>query len=145
MELVDKIGVIYWSYKESTEIMAEKISNGIDEAGAKVILVNVVDFDINTIDSYYKIALGCPAMEGEALEKSEFEPFFKAISGHLNGKKVALFGSHGWGDGEWMRQWQDRVTGDGATLVNGEGLIVNETPDDDALASCKALGEALAK
>ena len=56
-----------------------------------------------------------------------------------------LFGSYGWGDGEWMRQWQDRVTGDGATLVNGEGLIVNETPDDDALASCKALGEALAK
>ena len=83
--------------------------------------------------------------DAEELEDSEFEPFFAGIEGKLSGKKVALFGSYGWGDGEWMRQWQDRVTGDGATLVNGEGLIVNETPDDDALASCKALGEALAK
>lgn len=75
MELVDKIGVIYWSYKESTEIMAEKISNGIDEAGAKAILVNVVDFDIKTIDTYHKIALGCPAMEGEGLEKTNSSRF----------------------------------------------------------------------
>ena len=70
---------------------------------------------------------------------------YQDLRGSLSGKPVGLFGSYGWGDGEWMRQWQDRVTGDGATLVNGEGLIVNETPDDDALASCKALGEALAK
>lgn len=70
---------------------------------------------------------------------------FRKHRGQALRQKVALFGSYGWGDGEWMRQWQDRITGDGATLVNGEGLIVNETPDDDDLASCKALGEALAK
>ena len=108
-------------------------------------IVFVSSASIDELKSETAFALGCPAMGAEELEDSEFEPFFAGIEGKLSGKKVALFGSYGWGDGEWMRQWQDRVTGDGATLVNGEGLIVNETPDDDALASCKALGEALAK
>ncbi len=144
MELVDKIGVIYWSYKESTEIMAEKISNGIDEAGAKAILVNVVDFDINTIDSYYKIALGCPAMEGEALEKSEFEPFFKAISGHLKGKKVALFGSHGWGAGEWMQIWENQVKDLGAILFD-HGLTILGEPDKASRRRCVEFGKAFAE
>jgi flavodoxin short chain len=144
MELVDKIGVIYWSYKESTEIMAEKISNGIDEAGAKAILVNVVDFDINSIDSYYKIALGCPAMEGESLEKSEFEPLFKAISEHLKGKKVALFGSHGWGDGKWMQDWENQVKDLGAILFD-KGLTIFGEPDKEGRHRCVAFGKAFAE
>ncbi|PKM48624.1 MAG: flavodoxin [Firmicutes bacterium HGW-Firmicutes-6] len=144
MELVDKIGVIYWSYKESTEIMAEKISNGIDEAGAKAILVNVVDFDINSIDSYFKIALGCPAMEGEALEKSEFEPLFKAISEHLKGKKVALFGSHGWGAGEWMRDWENQVKDLGAILFD-KGLTILGEPDKEGRHRCVEFGKAFAE
>ena len=144
MELVDKIGVIYWSYKESTEIMAEKISNGIDEAGAKAILVNVVDFDIDSIDSYYKIALGCPAMAGEALEKSEFEPFFKAISTHLKGKKVALFGSHGWGDGEWIQDWENQVKGLGAILFD-KGLTILGEPDKEGRHRCVEFGKAFAE
>ncbi|MGN0631775.1 MAG: DUF3793 family protein [Ruminococcus sp.] len=86
---------------------------------------------------------GCPAMGAEVLEEDEFEPFFSAIEGSLNGKKVALFGSYGWGDGEWMRNWEERVKSDGAILVNGEGLIVNETPSDDDLEKCTNLGKAL--
>lgn len=144
MELLDKIGVIYWSYKESTEIMAEKISNGIDEAGAKAILVNVVDFDMNTIDSYAKFALGCPAMEGEALEKSEFEPFFKAVSDHLKGKKVALFGSHGWGDRAWMQAWENQVKDLGAILFE-QGLTILGEPDKEGRHRCVEFGKAFAE
>jgi flavodoxin short chain len=124
--------------------MAEKISNGIDEAGAKAILVNVVDFDINSIDSYYKIALGCPAMEGEALEKSEFEPFFQAISEHLKDKKVALFGSHGWGDSQWMREWENQVKDLGAILFD-QGLTILGEPDKEGRHRCVEFGKAFAE
>ena len=118
-----KTAVIYWSGTGNTEAMAKAVAEG---AGAECFAVS--EFSGN-VEDYDAIALGCPAMGAEELEDSEFEPFFAGIEGKLSGKKVALFGSYG----------------DGATLVNGEGLIVNETPDDDALASCKALGEALAK
>ena len=84
-------------------------------------------------------------MGDEVLEESEFEPFFTAIEGALSGKTIALFGSYGWGDGEWMRNWEERVKNDGAVLLNDEGLIVNEAPSDEDLEKCKALGEALTK
>lgn len=144
MELIDKIGVIYWSEKESTEIMAEKISNGIDEAGSKAILVNVVDFDVKSIDTYNKIVLGCPSMTGETLEKSEFEPFFLAISDHLKGKKVALFGSHGWGKGKWMTDWEDRVKDLGAILFD-KGMTILGEPDKNGRHQCVEFGKAFAK
>ena len=142
---MSKISVVYWSQSGNTAAMAEAVAKGVTDAGKEAEIVFVSSASIDELKSETVFALGCPAMGAEELEDSEFEPFFAGIEGKLSGKKVALFGSYGWGDGEWMRQWQDRVTGDGATLVNGEGLIVNETPDDDALASCKALGEALAK
>ena len=112
-----KTAVIYWSGTGNTEAMAKAVAEG---AGAECFAVS--EFSGN-VEDYDAIALGCPAMGAEELEDSEFEPFFAGIEGKLSGKKVALFGSYGWGDGEWMRQWQDRVTGDDATLVNGEGLI----------------------
>ena len=142
---MSKISVVYWSQSGNTAAMAEAVAKGVTDAGKEAEIVFVSSASIDELKSETAFALGCPAMGAEELEDSEFEPFFAGIEGKLSGKKIALFGSYGWGDGEWMRQWQDRVTGDGATLVNGEGLIVNETPDDDALASCKALGEALAK
>ena len=142
---MSKISVVYWSQSGNTAAMAEAVAKGVTDAGKEAEIVFVSSASIDELKSETAFALGCPAMGAEELEESEFEPFFAGIEGKLSGKKIALFGSYGWGDGEWMRQWQDRVTGDGATLVNGEGLIVNETPDDDALASCKALGEALAK
>ena len=132
-----KAAVIYWSGTGNTEAMANKVAEG---AGAD--LFAVADFGGNVAD-YDCLAFGCPAMGAEVLEEDEFEPFFASIEGDLKGKKVALFGSYGWGDGEWMRDWAERVTNDGADLVQGEGLIVNETPDDEALEKCKALGEAL--
>lgn len=132
-----KTAVIYWSGTGNTEAMARAVAEG---AGAE--LFSVTDFN-GSISDYDAVAFGCPAMGAETLEEYEFEPFFTGVEGQLSGKKVALFGSYGWGDGEWMRLWAERVTADGAVLVNGEGLIVNETPDDDALAQCKALGRKL--
>ena len=117
--------------------MAQAVAEG---AGAE--LFSVSDFKGN-IGDYDAVAFGCPAMGAEVLEETEFEPFFIGIEGQLSGKKVALFGSYGWGDGEWMRNWEEQVKADGAVLVNGEGLIVNETPDDTALEQCKELGRAL--
>ncbi len=134
-----KIAVIYWSGTGNTEAMAKAVAEG---AGAE--LFSVSEFSGDVAD-YDRLAFGCPAMGAENLEEGEFEPFFTDNEGKLSDKKVALFGSYGWGDGEWMRQWADRVTADGAELVNGEGLIVNETPDDSALADCKALGAKLAE
>ena len=142
---MSKTAIIYWSGTGNTEAMANAIFDGAKEVNADTKLFSVDQITADEAKDYNNLILGCPAMGAEELEDSEFEPFFTGIEGKIAGKKIALFGSYGWGDGEWMRLWQDRVTGAGATLVNGEGLIVNETPDDDALASCKALGEALAK
>ena len=100
--------------------------------------------DAAKLGEYDVVAFGCPAMGAEQLEESEFEPMFAGLEGSLNGKKVALFGSYGWGDGQWMRDWCERVKEDGAQLFSDEGLICNETPDDDAQAACRKLGADLA-
>ena len=131
-----KTAVIYWSGTGNTEAMAKAIAEG---AGADLFSVSEFDGDISAYD---RVAFGCPAMGAEELEDSEFEPFFAGVEDKLNGKTVALFGSYGWGDGEWMRLWADRVKSAGAVLLNDEGLIVNETPSDDDLADCKALGRS---
>ncbi|CCY17703.1 flavodoxin [Eubacterium sp. CAG:786] len=134
-----KTAVIYWSGSGNTEAMAKAVAEG---AGAELFIVS--DFS-GDVAEYDRLAFGCPAMGAENLEESEFEPFFAENEDKLSGKKVALFGSYGWGDGEWMREWAERVKNDGAVLVNDEGLIVNEAPDDAALAECKALGAKLAE
>lgn len=134
-----KVAVIYWSGTGNTEQMAAAIAEG---AGAE--LFPVSDFS-GDIAEYDRVAFGCSAMGDEVLEESEFEPFFASIESTLSGKTIALFGSYGWGDGQWMRDWEERVKADGAVLLNGEGLIVNETPSDDDLELCKALGAKLAE
>ena len=110
--------------------------------GAEAELFAVSDFS-GSIGDYEAVAFGCPAMGDEVLEESEFEPFFTSVEGELSGKKVVLFGSYGWGDGEWMRNWEERVKKAGAELVGGEGCIVNDAPSDDDEAKLKELGAAL--
>ena len=141
---MSKLAVIYWSMTGNTEAMAQAVADGAKEAGADVSLVSVSNITPAQAAGYDLLALGCPAMGDEVLEESEFEPFFTDLEGSLRGKTVGLFGSYGWGDGQWMRDWQDRTEQAGARLFRGEGLIVNETPDDDALADCKAFGRELA-
>lgn len=134
-----KTAVIFWSGTGNTETMAQAVA---ESAGAE--LFSVSDFSGN-IEDYDAIAFGCPAMGSEVLEENEFEPFFTNIENKLNGKEIALFGSYDWGDGEWMRSWEERAKSDGAVIVGGEGLIANNTPTDNDLAKCTELGKMLVK
>lgn len=140
---MNKVAVVYWSGTGNTQAMAEAVAEGAKNAGAQADLFSVSDTSADAAAAYDRLALGCPAMGAEVLEESEFEPFFTELEGRLSGKKVALFGSYGWGDGQWMRDWADRLAASGAA-ASGEPLIVNEAPDDDGLAQCRALGAALA-
>lgn len=139
---MDKIAVIYWSGTGNTEAMAAAVAEGARDAGAEVTLATAAAFDTARLDGLDGVAFGCPAMGGEQLEESEFEPLFTACEGKLNGKRLGLFGSYGWGDGEWMRSWEETCRGDGAQLV-AEPVICQDAPDEEVLAACRALGAAL--
>ncbi|MCD7945310.1 MAG: flavodoxin [Clostridiales bacterium] len=141
---MSKTAVIYWSQTGNTEQMANAVAEGVIAAGGEAELFPVSDITPEDALAYSSLALGCPAMGAEELEEAEFAPFYEAIQGSLAGKRVALFGSYGWGDGEWMRNWQAEVESTGAELVGGEGLITNNEPDEEALEACKSLGAALA-
>ena len=141
---MSKIAVIYWSMSGNTEAMANAIAEGAERAGAEVDVKQVSEITVDQALEYDKLALGCPAMGAEVLEESEFEPFFSQLEGRLSGKSVALFGSYGWGDGQWMRDWEERTDRAGGTVCQGEGLILHETPDESGLDRCRALGAALA-
>lgn len=139
---MSKIAVVYWSGTGNTESMADAVAQGAKDKGAEVKLFTPDSFNSSMVDEFDAIAFGCPAMGAEELEESEFEPMFSDCESKLGGKKIALFGSYGWGDGEWMRTWEDTCRGDGAEVVS-EPVICNEAPDDSALDECKALGVAL--
>ena len=136
---MNKTAVIYWSGTGNTQAMAEAVAQGAEGQ-----LFAVSEISAAEAAAYDALALGCPAMGDEVLEENEFEPFFSELEASLAGKKVALFGSYGWGDGQWMREWQERAVSAGAQLCGGEGLILNETPDADGLAACQKLGADLA-
>ena len=139
---MSKVAVVYWSSTGNTEAMANAVVDGAKEKGADVTLHECADFRPELVADYDAIAFGCPAMGAEELEDSEFEPMFSDCEGKLGGKKIALFGSYGWGDGEWMRTWEETCKADGAVLAC-ESVLANEAPDDNAVAACQALGKAL--
>ena len=141
---MSKVAVVYWSGTGNTEAMAMAVAEGAKGKGAEVSVITAAEFSPEQVGEYSAIAFGCPSMGSEQLEESEFEPMFAGLEGSLNGKKVALFGSYGWGDGQWMRDWCERAKEDGAQLFSDEGLICNETPDDDVQAACRKLGADLA-
>ena len=139
-----KTAVVYWSGTGNTEAMAHAVAEGMTAAGAEAVLLTPAEVAPGDLNAYAAIAFGCPAMGAEVLEETEFQPMFDACKRSLGGKRVALFGSYGWGDGQWMRDWCERVKEDGAQLFSDEGLICNETPDDDVQAACRKLGADLA-
>ena len=140
---MSKIAVIYWSGTGNTEQMAQAVAEGAQAAGAEVETFTVDAIDAGTAAEYSKLALGCPSMGDEVLEEDEMEPFFTALEGKISGKKVVLFGSYDWGDGQWMRDWAERTKKAGAILA-ADPLIVNLSPDADGKAKCRELGKALA-
>lgn len=137
-----KTAVIYWSGTGNTEAMANAVLEGMKAAGAEATLLTPDQVDASALSDYDAIAFGCPAMGAEVLEEMEFQPMFDACKRGLGGKRVALFGSYGWGDGEWMRTWESDCDSAGVNLVC-ESVICTETPDDAALEACRALGKAL--
>lgn len=138
------ISIVYWSQTGNTQAMAEAISEGVTEAGKEAKIIDVTDASLDALKTEKVFALGCPAMGAEVLEESEMEPFVSELEGSVGGKTIALFGSYGWGDGQWMRDWVERMEAAGARIVGGEGLMSHETPDDSVLAECENLGKQLA-
>lgn len=140
---MSKIAIVYWSGTGNTLEMAQAVKSGAEKAGAQVRLFTPDEFSPDMVDSYDYIAFGCPSMGCEQLEESEFEPMFSACKPNLNGKSIALFGSYGWGGGEWMKAWEDDCQAAGANLVC-DSVICNEAPDGQALSDCEKLGASLA-
>ena len=134
---MNKVCVVYWSGTGHTEAMAQAVA---ESSQGK--LFTAAEFGPDQAKEYDAIAMGCPAMSAEVLEEEEFQPMFDAVKPVLAGKKVALFGSYGWGDGEWMRNWEEECLGAGTTLAC-DSVICQDDPDEDALAACRALGETL--
>ena len=134
---MSKVAVVYWSGTGNTQSMAEAVAKG-----ANAELFTAADFNGDMVKDFDAIAFGCPAMGSEELEDGEFAPMFDSCKPALNGKKIALFGSYDWGDGEWMRTWAEDCKALGAVLA-ADFVICNNTPDDDGLAACEALGKAL--
>ena len=140
---MEKLAIVYWSGTGNTKKMAEAIQVGTEKAGTKADLFEVDSFDISSCKEYQGFLFGCPAMGDEVLEEAGFEPFFSSVEEKLSGVPVALFGSYGWGDGAWMRNWQERVKKDGMKLYQ-EGLIVNGEPTADDISRCEAFGKDFA-
>ena len=140
---MSKVAVVYWSGTGNTEAMAKLVLKGAQGAGASAQLFSVSDFDASRVADFDGFAFGCPAMGSEELEDTEFAPVFDAVKGSLGGKKVALFGSYGWGGGDWMKAWEEDCAACGITLTC-DSVICNDAPDDEAENACKALGAALA-
>lgn len=138
-----KVAVVYWSGTGNTEAMANAVAEGAKSAGAEVSIFTSAEFSASMMDDFDGIAFGCPSMGAEVLEEEEFEPMFSECEGKLGGKSIALFGSYGWGDGEWMRNWEEQCKGAGAYLTS-DCVICNEMPNDSGLADCRALGASLA-
>ena len=141
--IMSKVAVVFWSGTGNTEAMAEAVADGAKAAGADVSVFASHEFGVGNVSEFDAIAFGCPAMGAEVLEETEFEPMFAEVETSLSGKKVALFGSYGWGDGQWMRDWEERTRMRGANLI-ADGLMANNAPDANVLDECKSLGRALA-
>ena len=139
---MSKVAVVYWSSTGNTEEMAKSVFEGAKEAGAETQLFSTSDFSADKMDEFDAVAFGCSAMGDEELEETEFEPMFAECKDKLSDKKIALFGSYGWGDGEWMRKWEETCREVGAGFAH-ESVICADAPDDETKENCKALGKAL--
>ena len=142
---MNKVAIVYWSGTGNTEKMASCIAEGVREAGGEAVLLSPSAFSAAELNNYGAVAFGCSSQGSEQLEEGEFEPMFAALEGSLASKKIALFGSFGWGDGQWMRDWCQRCESANANLYEETGLTVNDLPDAAGQESCRELGRGLAK
>ncbi len=141
---MSEIKIVYWTGTGNTAAMAEYVAEGIREAGKIPKIVSVDEISASELEGDAVFALGCPAMGAEVLEESIMDPFVEEVEGFASGKNIGLFGSYGWGDGEWMRSWVERMESAGASVLGGEDAICQEAPDEDAQEDLKVLGKELA-
>lgn len=141
---MENVYIIYWSQTGNTQAMAEAMAEGVREAGKEPVLWTVEQADLSVLKKEKGFAIGCPAMGAEVLEEEEMEPFVTMIEDFVSGKNIAIFGSYGWGDGQWMRDWEERMNQAGASLLQNAGLMCQEAPDAAAVEECKAMGKQLA-
>lgn len=137
------IYVVYFSSTGNTEKMAGYVAEGIESKGKKAILTECASARPEKLIEEQVFALGCPACGSEELDET-MESLMDAISGSLKGKKIGLFGSCGWGDGDYMREWEKRITESGAQIVTGQGIIAQEDPES-VTEELKNLGALLAE
>ena len=141
---MDKVYIIFWTQGGNTGAMASAIGDGVKDAGKEVVFLSPSEANIDELKDLPALAMGCPAMGAEVLEEFEMEPFVEEMEKYVSGKKIGLFGSYGWGDGQWMRDWTDRMKAAGAHVIGNEGIIAHEMPGDEEIALCKELGRTLA-
>lgn len=139
---MSNIAVVYWSDTGNTEAMAKYVAEGVQAAGGTPEIITADSFGPADVAKYDAIAFGCPAMGDEILEEDIFEPMFSAVEGSLSGKRVGIFGSYDWGDGQWMRDWADRCKAAGANLAN-DGVIANLSPNNAEAEDCRNLGKLM--
>ena len=142
---MDKVYIIFWTQGGNTGMMATAIGDGVKTAGKEPVFLSPSEAKISELTELNGFAMGCPAMGCEVLEETEMEPFVSEVESIINGKKIALFGSYGWGDGQWMRDWEERMKSAGAIIIGGEGIIAHEMPQDEDIELCKDLGKQLAE
>ena len=138
---MSKVAIVYWSGTGNTAAMANLVAEGATGVGAAVDVFTSSEFNVDKVAEYDAIGFGCPSMGSEQLEEFDFEPMYEGVKPALSGKKVALFGSFGWGDGEWMRNWEADCAAAGAKVLTT--LTVNGAPDGSE-DECKQVGEDLA-
>jgi flavodoxin I len=137
-----KLAVVFWTSSGNTEMMADAIVDGAKQANAEVVKIQASQFNLSIANEFDSIAFGCPAMGDELLDEYEFEPMFDSVLPLLLTKPFSLFGSYGWGDGEWMRRWEEVCVENGA-IPTQAAIIANYTPDETVLAELRLLGKNL--
>lgn len=134
-----KVAVVYWSGTGNTEAMAKLVVSGAESNGNTVELFSCENFNKDLVSNFDAFAFGCPSMGAEELEDGEFLPMWNDVKDSLNGKNIVLFGSFGWGDGEWMENWKSECTG-----INVLGdFICGGSADGSDADSCVELGKLL--
>lgn len=139
---MSKVAVVYWSSTGNTQAMAEAVCSAVNDNGGQGVLLRCDEFDGSMMDDFDAVIFGCPSMGAEVLEESEFQPMFDTCLDKLKGKKIGLFGSYGWGDGQWMRDWDSQCKSLGAVMPH-KYVICCEAMDDTALQNCQSLAKAM--
>lgn len=141
---MSKVSVIYWSNGGNVEVLANTIADELNDLGAEVLIKHVSNAKIEDVTESDAIALGSPSMSNNRIEQCDMEPFVKQLKLTPNeGKKLILFGSYGWDNGEFMVDWVERMKDYGFEVIGS--LAVNESPSDDEINSAKDLAKQLVK